>query len=123
MAFEAPLAYARDVEIDDEPLSVLQVLALHPKGLPKACELEDLSLGRGSIADLRLDLGTGKHRDSWRNFAERRNALRKAWKELTPELCGCIMLSCCFAVALNFLGTSASCLIRSRSFLNLRGLA
>ena len=31
--------------------------------------------------------------------------LRKAWEQLTPELCGYIALSCSFALALNFLGT------------------
>lgn len=33
---------------------------------------------------------------------------RKAWEQLTPELCGYIALSCSFALALNFLGTFAS---------------
>ena len=33
---------------------------------------------------------------------------RKAWEQLTPELCGYIALSCSFALALNFLGTFVS---------------
>ena len=34
-------------------------------------------------------------------------SIRKAWEQLTPQLCGYIALSCSFALALNFLGTFA----------------
>lgn len=77
----APLAYARGLDAEEEPLSVIHVLGL--------------TYPWGAVLSLAYALTWGGE------------SPQKAWEQLTPELCGYIALSCSFALALNFLGTFA----------------
>eukprot|EP00435_Cladocopium_sp_Y103_P053328 s859_g17.t1 len=77
----APLAYARDMDAEEEPLSVIHVLGL--------------TYPWGAVLSLAYALTWGGE------------SPQKAWEQLTPELCGYIAMSCSFALALNFLGTFA----------------